>query len=373
MHGLCAAIGKSELLEGFSRYFCRQTMKTFFEKWTNWELWPFWLRYANISPMWLWYCLKSRSMWFFTPSNPSLTFGGFEGESKSEMYEQLPPGSYPKTIYIKPGIAFDKVEEQMLAAEFSFPFIVKPDVGMAGILFRKIESIEQLRNYHSRVPVDYLIQELVTFPVEFSVFYYRYPGSKTGVITGFLEKEPMNVLGNGQSSLRELINEHPKAKYRIEELLAWHASNLNKTIPVGEKFYLSHAANLNRGASFVNLHNEVDKPLREVFDNLNLYSKEFYYGRYDLKAASLGDLKQGKNFLLLEYNGSGAEPNHVYNSGYSLRHAHKEILKHWKVLYEISRISHRQGVPYWPYKKGLHFLKKAKKHFQLLATLDTTI
>jgi hypothetical protein len=348
-------------------------MKRLVEKWTNWELWPFWLRYANISPMWLWYCLKSRSMWFFTPSNPSLTFGGFEGESKKEMYEQLPAGSFPKTIYITPGVPFNEVETEITRAGFSIPFIVKPDVGMAGILFRKIESIEQLQNYHGKMPVDYIIQELVTFPIEFSVFYYRYPGSKTGVITGFLEKEPMNVTGNGNFTLRELILQHPKAKYRMEELLAWHQKNLDKVIPEGEKFYLSHAANLNRGANFINLHNEIDKPLREVFDNLNLYSKEFYYGRYDLKAASLADLKQGKNFLLLEYNGSGAEPNHVYNSGYRLRDAHKEILKHWKVLYEISRISHKEGVPYWSYKKGLRFLKKAKKHFLSLGKLDTSI
>jgi len=48
----------------------------------NWELWPFALRYALISPVWLWYCIRSGSAWFFTPSNPTLTFGGFEGEAK---------------------------------------------------------------------------------------------------------------------------------------------------------------------------------------------------------------------------------------------------------------------------------------------------
>ena len=69
--------------------------------------------------MWFWYCLKARSLWFFTPSNPTLTFGGFEGESKKEMYEQLPPSSYPKTVYIKPNIPFSEVLQIIKAAGFT--------------------------------------------------------------------------------------------------------------------------------------------------------------------------------------------------------------------------------------------------------------
>lgn len=340
------------------------------EKWKNWELWPFWLRYLNITPMWFWYCLRARSAWFFTPSNPTLTFGGFEGESKKEMYEQLPPASYPKTVYIKPGVPFGEVLKAISDAGFKYPFIVKPDVGMAGILFRKIETEKHLQHYHSKLPVEYLVQDLIHFPIEFSVFYYRHPEHLNGVITGFLEKEPMNVTGNGIDDLLQLIEAHPKAKYRMAELLSWHKERLDVVLPAGEKFYLSHAANLNRGANFINLQNEIDEDLHKVFDELNLYSKTFFYGRYDLKAASLEDLKKGKNFLLLEYNGSGAEPNHVYNSGYTLRAAHKEILRHWKVLFQISLYNHNKGIPYWNFSKGRRFLRQSTRHFELLNKID---
>ncbi len=340
------------------------------EKWKNWELWPFWLRYLNITPMWFWYCLRARSAWFFTPSNPTLTFGGFEGESKREMYEQLPPASYPKTVYIKPGVPFKEVLKAISDAGFNYPFIVKPDVGMAGILFRKIETEKHLQHYHSKIPVEYLVQDLIHFPIEFSVFYYRHPEHSKGVITGFLEKEPMNVTGNGKDDLLQLIETHPNAKYRMAELLSWHKERLDLVLPAGEKFYLSHAANLNRGGNFINLQNEIDDNLHKVFDELNLYSKTFFYGRYDLKAASLEDLKQGKNFLLLEYNGSGAEPNHVYNSGYTLGAAHKEILRHWKVLFQISLYNHNKGVPYWNFNRGRRFLQQSTKHFELLNKID---
>ncbi|MCB0741838.1 MAG: hypothetical protein KDB92_12500, partial [Chitinophagaceae bacterium] len=84
-------------------------MKKFFQKITNWERWNFYVLYFPISPVWLWYCLRSWNFWFFTPSNPTITFGGFEGEGKKEMYDQLPPDLVPKTIYIMHDLPFNEV------------------------------------------------------------------------------------------------------------------------------------------------------------------------------------------------------------------------------------------------------------------------
>jgi hypothetical protein len=205
-----------------------------------------------------------------------------------------------------------------------------------------------------------------------SVFYYRFPNQKKGVITGFIQKELMEVIGDGNSTLIELIQEHPKAKYRLEEMRIKHADNLKVILPKGEKYFLTYAANLNRGARFVNLKHEIDEDLHRVFDELSLKTN-FYYGRYDIKCKSIEDLKQGKNYVILEFNGSGAEPNHVYNTGYSLIQAYKEILMHWKVLFEISRYNHRNGTPYWSFSKGWKFLQQSKKHFQILEEWDTKI
>ena len=124
-------------------------LKKFYQRITNWELWPFYLLYFPIGFMWFWYCFKSRSFWFFSSSNPSITFGGFEGESKREMYEQLPPSSFPKTIYIKEDLLFTDVKKEIADHDFTFPFIVKPDIGMKGILFRKIENEDQLQKYQA--------------------------------------------------------------------------------------------------------------------------------------------------------------------------------------------------------------------------------
>jgi hypothetical protein len=340
----------------------------------NWEKWHYHLKYIPLYPAWIWYCLRSGSWWFFTASNPTLTFGGFEGESKKEMYEQLPQGSYPKSIYISPSMPFIDVEEKMKNHDFVYPLVVKPDIGMMGFLFRKIDSAEQLKSYHVKIPVDYIIQELVNYPLEISVFYYRFPGEEKGTITGFLKKELLEVTGDGKSTLGELMLQLlSRPGFKINEWRIKHAARLPDIIPVGEVFRISWVANLSRGGKLIHLTDQKDDALLKVFDELSHYTKHFYYGRYDIKCESIDELKKGKKFSILEFNGSGAEPHHVYGSGNNLFQAYTIILHHWKMLYKISKANNKRGIGYWNFNDGLKFLKAAKKHFALLRRLDTII
>ena len=346
-------------------------MKSLFKRIFNWELWPFYVLYFPIGPVWLWYCLKSRSLWFFSSSNPTITFGGFEGESKREMYDQLPPGSFPKTIYILHDLSFEEVKRKVFEESgFQYPFIVKPDVGMKGILFRKIENEDQLEKYHHRIPVEYIVQDLVELPIEISVFYYRYPNEQKGVVSGFIQKELLEVYGDGKSTLWDLILQHPRAKLRLREMKHRHEHRLQRVLPEGAHFYLSYAGNHNRGARFISLKDQIDDRLLKIFDDLSHYTDKFYYGRYDIKCTSIEDMKQGKNYSILEFNGSGSEPNHIYDAGMSIGEAYREILKHWKALYEISRQNHKNGTPYWSYRKGRRFLRQAQQHFRMLEKFD---
>lgn len=345
-------------------------MKKLFNIVLNWELWPFNVLYAPVFPMWLWYCIKSRSLWFFTTSNPTITFGGMEGEGKKEMYDQLPHELMPLTIYIRHTNEFEQVKRKLQLSGLQYPFIVKPDVGMKGILFRVIENEEQLQEYHKKIPVEYIAQQKVDYPVEVSVFYYRYPWRQKGRVSGFIYKELLSVTGDGKHNLKELVEDHPRAKFRLEEMEHRHGQRYNRIIPEGEIYYLSYAGNHNRGAQFTNLHHEIDKNLLSVFDSISNFNKSFFYGRYDIKTTSIEDLKQGKNFYILEFNGAGAEPNHIYDCGMSLKEAYSTILQHWKALYKISRYNKKNGNAYWPLKKGWVYLREVKKHFRMLQKFD---
>lgn len=339
----------------------------------NWEQWPFKILYAPITPVWLWYILRSGSVWFFTPSNPKLTFGGMEGEPKKEMYDLLPKDLVPPTFNVHPGDDFENIVGLLERNKIDYPFIVKPEIAGQGILLRKIDSEEQFRNYHEKVPVEYIVQQMIRYPMELSAFYYRFPGEPKGVVTGFLYKIPLHVTGDGVQTLRQLILQHPKAYKRESELAVKHAINFEKVLPPGEKYMLSYAANHNRGAHFINLKHEIDEKLVQVFDSISLSIDDFFYGRYDIMCTSVEDLRNGKNFSILEYNGCGAEPNHFYDTGFTLLDAYREILRHWKVLYKISKYNHKRGIAYWPLLKGIQFLSATKKHYRVIRHADKLI
>jgi hypothetical protein len=241
---------------------------------------------------------------------------------------------------------------------------------MKGMLFRKIDDEEHLKKYHEKIPVEYIVQDLVEMPIELSVFYYRHPAQLKGVISGMIQKELLEVYGDGKSTLWELILQHPRAKFRLEEMKHRHEHRLNRVLPKDQHFYLSYAGNHNRGARFINQIHQVDEKLLKLFDDLSHYTDKFYYGRYDIKCTSIDDLKEGKNYSILEFNGCGAEPNHIYDAGISIWAAYKEILKHWKVLYEISKYNHENGTPYWSFRRGWNFLSEAKRHFRFLEKYD---
>ena len=326
-----------------------------------------------MAPVSIWYMLKSGSVWFFTPSNPKITFGGMDGEPKKEMYDLLPKHLYPATFNVLPQQNFETVKKDLEESGIKYPFIVKPEVGCQGILFRKIDEEATLENYHSKIPVEYIVQELVSYPMEVSVFYIRHPQEKKGTVTGFLHKIPLQVVGNGKDSLEHLIQHHPKAQKRIGELFSKHKDRWNDIIAAGEKYILSYAANHNRGAHFVDLKDQIDDNLVAIFDEISISINDFFYGRYDIMCSNVEDLKNGKNFTILEYNGCGAEPNHFYDTGYTLMGAYKEILKHWKALYQICKYNSEQGIKPWPFQKGRKFLAQIKAHFKLIREVDEKI
>ena len=345
-------------------------LKRFVHRLSHWELWPFNLIYAPLVFVWIYYVIKAKAVWYFSNVNPTLTFAGFEGERKKEMYRQLPAGLYPSTVYVSAQEEPMYITSHLKEANISFPFIVKPDVGTQGLLFRQINTINELLEYHAFLSADYVIQSFVDLPEEYSVFYIRYPGEKKGRITGLILKEYLSVTGNGHSSLQELIIDHDKARQRLNEMYAKHKDQLSHIIPAGEKYYLSIMGNHNRGASFINLHAEIDEQLCSVFDAVFNSAPQFHYGRYDLKCTSLDDLKAGKNIQILEYNGTGAEPNHIYDCGMSYFNALKVIAKHWKDMYSIGKMNRQNGIPYWSFGRGRKHLRTTYRWYAQLRKKD---
>lgn len=347
-------------------------LKKAWYKLTHWEQWHYNVKYVLLSPVWIWYSLRARSFYFFTPANPTLTFGGFEGGPKKEIYDHLPKSTYPNSIYVNPTDTLNAIEQLMHVSGLNYPVAVKPNVGMMGLMFRKIDNLEELKIYHQTMTCEYILQELIYYPIEVSVFYYRLPYQVKGNITGFVRKQALEVIGDGRSTLETLIRRlENRPGFSYAEWENKHQKKLNEVIPQGEIFKLSWVANLSRGAQLISLEGEKDTELLNVFDNLSHTAKHLYYGRYDIKCQSIEDLKKAKNFSILEFNGTGAEPHHMYGNGNNFYQAVKIIIHHWQIMYSIARHHYKQGVQYKTLIEGLKFTRAANKHFNHLRELDS--
>lgn len=280
------------------------------------------------------------------------------GEKKSEIFDLIPKEFIPKTKLIRKG---DINEAKAFAQSTGYPLIAKPDVGERGTWVSKIDSPEELEKYVSACPVDFLIQELVEYPIELGVFYIKYPDEENGRVTSIIRKDFLRVKGDGKSSVMELLRMNTRAQLTADLESDFLRQNGDLIPEKGQELTVEPIGNHCRGTQFLNDNEFIDEELSKAFDKLSKQIPEFYFGRYDLKCNSYEDLKELKNFKILELNGAGAEPGHIYQPGYSLIQAYKDIFWHLRVLADISRQNKKRGVPYWSFSRGY---KKWKEHRQ---------
>ena len=284
------------------------------------------------------------------------------GEKKSDIFKLIPEKFIPKTIQVDQG----DLEQAVFEAEkMSFPLIAKPDIGERGNWVRKIHNQQELKKYVDLCPVDFLLQEMVNFPIELGVFYIKYPG-EGGRLTSIVRKDFLSVVGDGERTIGELLRENTRVLMTVDlgsDYLKQIASNLPEK---GECVLIEPIGNHCRGTKFLNDNDEIDPALTRAFNELAGQIPNLYFGRFDLKCQSYDDLKQLKNFKIMELNGAGSEPGHIYQPGYPLWKAYRDILWHLSVLSDISSLNCERGHSYWSFKQGIKKWKAHQKYNRLI-------
>jgi hypothetical protein len=326
----------------------------------SWEYWPFSIVYLPVFVYWLWLSLKARSFFFFSASNPSIESGGMLGESKMDILNLIDDKHKPVTVFIKRTWDNRTVTAQFINTNLDFPIIAKPNVGERGWGVEKIETMSALHAYHLNSPVDYLIQEYVPYPLEFGVFYYRMPNQVTGTISSIVQKEFLTVTGNGRHNVGELILANDRAVLQWDSLKIKYADSLHKVLANEKKMTLVTIGNHCLGTKFLNANHLISPELTAVFDKISIEIDGFYYGRYDLRCPSLEDFYLGKNIKIMELNGAGAEPAHIYDPTFPIWKGWQVLLQHWNILYKISAFNHKSGTPYMRFSEARRIWKRIK-------------
>mgnify|MGYP003575796901 CR=1 FL=1 len=286
-------------------------------------------------------------------------------ESKKEIYDLIPQQYYPKTELIKESSSYEKVLDVIHESGIRFPLIAKPDIGLRGSAVKKINTSEELKYYTEKANFDYLVQDLIPYPNEIGVFYVRYPpdasGENEGRITGIVSKEFLIVTGNGMATIEELITENPRYELQLNVLKKEYGNKL-QTIPAqGEKINLVPYGNHARGAKFLDRTDWITPELNATLNKICLQIDGFYFGRIDLMYNSLEELERGENFSIVELNGAGSEPTHIYDPKHSIFFAWKELFRHITYMFEISVENHKRGFPYLEHKIGM---KEYRMHLE---------
>lgn len=198
-------------------WFQRLPYRPFFIKLFHWEYWGFNTVYAPIYVVWIGLCIRARSFFFFAAANPTIKNGGFLNESKKEIAPLIPAQLHPKTIFFSLPCNAEFVLHQLKESGLGFPLIGKPDVGGRGRGVRALKDEEDVRDYVKNAFLDFHIQEFVAYKNEVGIFYYRYPGSESGKLSGIVCKEFLNVTGDGVHSIYELL-EKTNGPYFNQEL-----------------------------------------------------------------------------------------------------------------------------------------------------------
>lgn len=347
--------------------FQRIRKSVFWIKLTHWEYWSFHALYAPLYPYWIWLCIRAQTSFFINTANPHIKNGGFLMESKKEIYDLIPIEYYPITLLVEPETNFEIIVQQVQQLGLEYPLIAKPDIGMRGIAVKKISSLEELSAYAAKNKMAYLIQSFVSYEREVGIFYVRLPFESKGKITGIVSKEFLNLTGDGQSTVLALMQKNDRAILQIPYFEKFEPTTLTKVIAKDEELLLSPYGNHARGAKFIDITALNSPGLTDAINQICLQIPEFYFGRLDIKFQDWESLCQGKNLSIIELNGAGSEPTHIYDPKHSVFFAWAEIIRHWKMLQQISIYNHlHQKIPYMGWKKGIKMLKENHHYIQQL-------
>lgn len=320
-----------------------------FQRMTRFEFWPMWLFYAPVVPWIGWLMLRHRTITAPSAVNPSIPDGGLVGESKSHIMSLLEgsPEFIARTTLIAGGRQSERrcarLEPWMQREGLSYPVVLKPDVGQRGDGVRVVRHGEDARRYFARMMFPVVAQEYIPGPMEAGIFYLRHPEQERGQIFSITLKQFPTITGDGVRTVEELILDDPRARLIAPVYLKRHRRRRKHVLAPGETIRLVEAGNHCQGAIFKDGGALRTEALESAVDQIARTAPGIFFGRFDVRFGSLEDLRNGKNFHIIELNGASAEATHIWDEDMTLRGAYRVLFEQYAHLFAIGVANRRRG------------------------------
>ena len=324
---------------------------------------PKWLNLIPMIVQWLWLSMQYRSISLPSCANPHITSGGMVGDGKLEYFSTMGKLAHSCTagfISFKATKNFntENALEQMRQSGLNFPIVVKPDLGWCGYGVRLLSTPEDLLDYALHYPENetFLLQAFIPFEGEAGIFYARHPDETEGKILGILLRFYPKVIGDGYSSIRELITADFRLHRLVNNKLHQCSFDPNYIPNEGETVRLSLIGSTRVGGLYMDGSQHITTALTKKVDAIAKDMKAFHIGRFDVRYETMQKLCEG-DFSIMEVNGSGSEAVHAWDPKYTIREVYKIVFAKQRVLFAISQACRELG------HKPIGIFQLAKLHF----------
>lgn len=318
---------------------------------TRWEYWPIWVIYPPVVIYLLWLGLRHRGLTVFTAVNPGMpAASGLVGMSKSSILTGLADaGDAIATWTVIPAGKFPQRNAalRLFMADhgLQFPIVLKPDRGERGegvvIAHDTFASEKVLRECEAP-----LVAQAYVPGVEFGVFYLRRPGDAMGEVFAITEKRDVAVVGDGRSTLEELILNDNRAVGMARFFLNKFETRLREIPVVGESVRLSELGTHCLGALFLDGTGLTTSRLEQSIEAVSRTYRGFHFGRYDVRADSVEAFKRGA-FKVIELNGVTSEATSMYDPKHSVWFGWRMLCRQWRIAFEIGAANRQKGAKVW--------------------------
>ena len=240
---------------------------------------------------------------------------------------------------------------------WSFPVVLKPDVGQRGVGVKLAQRVEDLQAYCESETGPILIQPFHPGPFEAGIFYYRLPGDARGRIFSITDKHFPVLIGDGRSTVEALIWAHPRYRLQASTFLTRHARLLNRVLAAGERLQLAIAGNHAQGTLFRDGTHLWTPSLERRIDEIAQSYPGFFIGRFDVRYAAVEGLRAGEGLAIVELNGATAESTDIYDPNRSLVSAYRQLFKQWALVFTIGAANRAAGAPVTPIRRLADLLR----------------
>ncbi len=315
----------------------------------SFECLPKWLNCIPLITQWLWLGLRHGSLTLPSSANPAITSGGMVGDGKLEYFRCM--GELAKShtadymaVQNTADVTVKQTVSRMMEQGLNFPVVAKPDLGWCGYGVRRIQNSAQLAEYFDSFPENetVVLQRYLPETGEAGIFYARSPGQETGTIIGICLRSFPQVKGDGVHSVAQLIV-RDKRMHRIKNGLHKPAYDPDYVPVCGETIRLATIGSTRVGGLYRDGSEYASPALNKAVDAIARDMKDFHVGRFDVRFENLEQLRAGKNFTIMEVNGSGSEAVYAWDPKYSIWESYKIIFAKQRLLFKIGDASRRRG------------------------------